>query len=80
MAAKVEMSIVCGNMRIRAKVNTHSRQHLNDLLYNVGIDYTNREQSYIDITLDDAKCNPLSQITRWIESAQGSHIAYKQRA
>ena len=80
MASQVELNIVCGNMRIRAKVNPSARPHLNDLLYNIGIDYTNRMDNYIDIHLDDAKCNPLAQITRWIERAQSSQIPYKQRA
>lgn len=67
---KAELTTICGNTHIRAKVQQHTRQHLNDLLYDAGVVYVNRPDNRIDIHIDDAlDANKLSQIVKWLEQA-----------
>ena len=67
---KAELKVRCGNTCISTYVKSGARQHLNDLLYDNGIDYTNRPQSRIDIYIDDAiNASKLSQVIRWLEFA-----------
>ncbi len=68
---KVELTIACGNACIKAQVTY--RKHLNDLLQDNGIDYTNRPDNCIDIYIDDAiNASKLSQIVRWLDNASTS--------
>ena len=68
---KVELTISCGNACIKAQVKY--RQHLNDLLFDNGIDYTNRPGNCIDIYIDDVlDANKLSQIVKWLHNANAS--------
>ena len=64
-----QMTIACGNTRIRSHVKAASRQHLNDLLYGIGVEYTNRPESLIDVFIDDAiNASKLSQVVKWLNT------------
>jgi len=68
MSIKVEMKIVCGNTHIESQVK--HREHLNDLLFDNGIDYINRPNNWIEIIIDDAfNASKLSAVVKWLQNA-----------